>query len=478
MHRSPTRVVVGIVVAAAVAFLAGPAGTRTAGRASAAGVCPAPGAPMTFGPPTYVDPQRAGGEPMVATHPDGSLLLGTHAGTTHFFTPAAVNPTSTAFAQHYTGQTYDYWSNDLGRTWHFVPRSNIPDNVMGSGFSDPDFAIDTAGQVFISEINLVNVAMSRSTDRGRSYHLRDLFAQSITDREWTEADQKNIVYEVGNEQATGHTLYKSTDGGATWSAPVSDSKGGDGLGDLRVDKTDGTLYEAHYDGKTLSMAAFRKARHGVLTPETTTVATGVSMLSHWPSFDVDREGNLAITWDESGTGTAKRAAGVYYAYSRDRGHTWSAPVRVDVDGHTAIWPWLAVGEPGHVAVAWFQADKALPNADAQTPGTYGWRVLAAQTTTGLGCPMSAVPGFAVVPVTSQPFHTGTICQGGTVCQAEVIDRRLGDYFSIAIDGTGHLWSVYSDTRRGGAVSLAAFVRQTGGPTFGPPANVAVGATGR
>jgi hypothetical protein len=274
-------------------------------------------------------------------------------------------------------------------------------------------------------------------------------------------------------------LYKSKDGGATWTSPVADSTGGDGLGDLRVDKHDGTLYEAHYDGKVLSMAAFRMARQDDLThPETNTVATGVDMLSHWPSFDVDRAGNLYMTWDESGRGAAKRAAGVYYAYSKNRGRTWSAPVRVDVDGHTAIWPWLAVGEPGHVAIAWFQADKALPGADAQTPGTYGWRVLAAQSLTGTGCPTSAVPGFTVVKAIQQPFHTGTICQGGTVCQAQAIDRRLGDYFSIGIDGTGHMYAVYSDTRQGGAVSLAAFARQTGGPTFGPPAGVKAGATGR
>src|SRR5207249_9028235 len=122
---------VGLIVSAA----------SSSPQAAAAPACPAPPARMTFAAPKYLDTGRAGGEPMVATHPDGTLLIGTHAGTTHFFTPAAVNPTSTAFAQHYTGQTYDYWSNDLGRTWHFVPRSNIPDNVMGSGFSDPDFAI-------------------------------------------------------------------------------------------------------------------------------------------------------------------------------------------------------------------------------------------------------------------------------------------------------------------------------------------------
>ena len=60
--------------------------------------------------------------------------------------------------------------------------------------------------------------------------------------------------------------------------------------------------------------------------------------------------------------------------------------------------------------------------------------------------------------------------GGTTCQAQLIDRRLGDYFTIDIDTTGALVAAYSDTRQGGAVSLPAFLRQTGGTSFfkGPP----------
>jgi hypothetical protein len=63
------------------------------------------------------------------------------------------------------------------------------------------------------------------------------------------------------------------------------------------------------------------------------------------------------------------------------------------------------------------------------------------------------------------MHRGTICQGGTVFQAEGIDRRLGDFFTIEVDNTGRMWGGYSDTRQGGAVALPAFVRQNGGPTL-------------
>jgi hypothetical protein len=454
---------------------------------------------MTFEPPAYVDETRAGGEPIVATHPNGTLLWGSHAGSTHFFAPAGADPTTLAFVQNYTGQAYFYWSSDKGAHWTFVPRTVPPNNAPLTGFSDPDFAIDAAGQVYISEINLTNVAMSKSTDGGHSYTLQNYFAETLTDRQWSEADQKDVVYLVGNASFggtsthpvgnVGHVLYKSKDGGKTFTAGRPDMDGGEGLGDLRVDKSDGTLYEAHWDADgpndqpqagVLSMAAFRKARQDDLTPELGTIATGVEMLSHWPAFDVDADGNLYVVWDESGRGTSGRKAGIYYSYSTDRGHTWAAPLRVDPDERTDIWPWLAVGDTGRVAIAWFGADMALPDENAETSGTYGWNVYAAQTLDGLGCSPSGVgaaaaatagstssspPQFTVVKATPEPFHTGTICQGGTVCQAFAIDRRLGDYFAVEIDGDGHMYAAYSDTRQGGAVSLPALLRQSGGPSF-------------
>ncbi len=470
---------VGSVVALNFALVAPPA--------SADGACAAPLLPMTFSTPRYVDEHRAGGEPMLQTHPDGTILYAAHAGTTHFYTAAAADDTTTAFVENYTGQTYMWWSDDAGDTWTYVPRE-VPDNLPLQGFSDPDFAIDAAGQVYLSEINLVNVAMSKSTDVGRSFTLQNFFAQTITDRQWSEADRKDEIYLVGNAFAGGtapgdpagnfgHVLYKSTDGGVTFSPGVNDPGG---LGDLRVDKRDGTLYEMNYaaDG-TLSLAAFRSARSGDLgNRELNVVARGVNLLSHWPAFDVDAQGNLYVVWDDAGLQTPGEIgallggepaggypAGIYYSYSTDQGRHWAKPLRIDPDDKTDIWPWLAVGDTGRVAVAWFQADVHLDGSDAQTQGDHGWNVMAGQSVNGLGCDGSAVPGFRIVRATAEPFHTGTICMQGTICQAQLIDRRLGDYFAIDIDAQGMMMAAYSDTRRDGAVSLPAFLRQEGGTPF-------------
>jgi hypothetical protein len=438
--------------------------------------CNAPGKPLRFTVPSYVDTTRAGGEPSVQTHPDGTLLYAAHAGTTHFYAPDALDEDSTAFLGNYRGQVHSWYSVDGGATWRFVDRTLPPDNVPGSGFSDPDFAIDAAGQVYLSEINLVNVAVSKSTTSGRSYQLQNFFAQTITDRQWTAAGPRDVLFIVGNasEGGTfpedpvgneGHIIYRSTDGGRTFSEGVQNDGG---LGDIVFDQGSATLYEAHYAEGSLQMAAFRNALdpdvHTALTPELNTVADGVDLLSHWPAIDVDADGNLYIVWDEGGHGA--RDAGVWMSSSTDAGRTWAAPTRVDPDDHTDIWPWIAVGAPGRVAVAWFGNDHRLPDNDAEQAGDNDpWNVYVAQTLNGLGCRDSTSPGFRTTRATPEPFHIGTVCMGGTICQAQLVDRRLGDYFTIDIDAAGAVVAAYSDTRRGGSVALPAFFRQTGGTSF-------------
>jgi hypothetical protein len=452
----------GAGTAGAALGLGASSGAASAGSAGGAGP-----RPLAFGEQTYVDTDRAGGEPTVEMHPDGTLLYGGHAGSSHVYAPAAGDEDSSAYVENYEGQAYYWWSDDLGETWTFADRTLPPEGVPGSGFSDPEFAVDTAGQVYISEINLANVAVSKSTDAGRSYELQNLFGQDIEDRQWMAADEKDVLYMTGNVFGGGtvpndpvgnfgHTLFKSTDGGETFASGVDDP---DGLGDIHVDKETGTLYETFFREGELGMVAFRGARADDFEREEHTIAAGVDLRAAWPAFDLDPEGNLYATWDEGGNGD--RLGGIYYAASTDGGRTWSAPVRVDTNENTDIWPWIAVGSRGRAAIAWIEASKKLPNNDSETPGDHTWRVVAAGTLDGL----SADPTFSTGVATPDPIHQGTICNGGTICQAEGVDRRLGDFFTIEIDNTGRVWIGYPDTRMGGAIALPGFVRQEGGPRF-------------
>lgn len=497
MHsmRSPALLALCLGSAGLTAVVA-PAYAATPAARTAAAACPV--SQPTFATPTYVDTGRAGGEPQVETAAGGRLLYSSHAGTTHIFAPAGASPTTAAFPQNYTGQTYIWTSDDQGKSWQFRDRR---DPTQGgaplTGFSDPEFAVDSAGGIFFSEINLANVATYASKDNGTTYQLKKLNGLTLTDRQWMEADRPNEYYIAANSfggdtspvstSPLSHYLAKTTDGGASFTPSVVDEKGGSGLGDNKVDKRNGTFYEPHYAGdrstpQPLYVAAFRSAREGVLTdPDLGLIAPDVALLAHWPSIDVASDGSIYATWDESGEGP--RPAGIYFSSSGDGGRTWLAPKRLDSDGRTDIWPWLAVGDSGRVAVAWLEADVALPKEDAETPGTHGWRVMMVETTSGLGCAGGAPVFSAPTAATPDPVHTGTICQGGTACQAQAIDRRMGDYFSVGVDATGAAFVGVSDTRKGGAVSLPLFVRQSGGtsllspPPAGPTYSVPTAAAG-
>ncbi len=455
------------------------------GVGAQAATCAVPEADVTY-EQSYIDTSRAGGEPIIEIHPDGTMLWGSHAGTTHFYSPQALSPVSSAFIQNYTGQTYYYFSEDDGATWQFAPRNPIqgaPDSgVPGSGFSDPEFAVDTAGNVFISEINLANIAFGKSTDSGRSYTNQSLLSITMSDRQWMEADEEDVLWfvantfgggsTIGGEPVTGslaNRLYKSLDGGATFSAG-QDNGPGQASSDIKVDQSDGRLYQLRRDG-TLRMRVFADARSQ--TPPNVTfdefaIAEDFNNLSSiGPTMALDDEGNLYVVWDEV-TGET-RDHGIWYSASKDRGVTWSPPLKLDDGTGTAFWPWVEVGDAGKVSVVWLQHETRI-DGDAPDDADGAWHVMAAQSLTGLGCDTSVLAGFRVVQATTDPPHTGSMCNSGTTCQAFAVDRRLGDYFSNEIAADGSSVIAVSDTRSGGAISLPLVVRQTGGPMFiGPDA---------
>lgn len=487
-----------------------PQATERAFFATGNSVCEPPAQSLKF-EQNYIDTSRAGGEPFIKRHPDGHLLWGSHAGTTHFYAPAAASPATAAFAENYLGQTYYYVAetDTQFQSWRFVPRQGPgPGDVApvaglpATGFSDPEFAIDEAGNVYISEINLANVAVSKSTDGGRSYGLQNILSFTVSDRQWMAADRENELYMAAagfgggpfpstNQGNLGHFIAKSTDGGVTFGDPLEIDPI---IGDLQIDKSRGILYSLHHAGGTLSMARFPNIRNEAtaFTVEIFPIAEGTGMSGVQraidPTFDLDDLGNLYVTWYENGTGL--RPQGVYYAYSTNQGANFTTPQRVDPSEEDEVWPWIAVGAPGQVAIAWLQtnidSDDPLPGeAGSGTPvdrlqaaPDKPWQVVVAHSSSGLGCtdtsndPAARLAAFTVVQASDEPPHTGTICQQGTICQAQLIDRRLGDYFSIEVAGDGSVHIAMADTRQGGGIALPLHIRQIDGPRLNavpPPA---------
>src|SRR5205814_1866196 len=87
----------------------------------------------------------------------------------------------------------------------------------------------------------------------------------------------------------------------------------------------------------------------------------------------------------------------------------------------------------------------------------------------------------------RPIHQNSVCQGGTLCVANGKDRRLGDFFTNALDSRGCVMIASGDTTQvdpntGGpmATSLPVILRQnsgsplTGSGTCGITVNVPPG----
>ncbi len=124
-----------------------------------------------------------------------------------------------------------------------------------------------------------------------------------------------------------YLVVKSTDGGATWTAPVRAS-------DIINDGADD--YPINVDGRqTLSNSQFRVNSAGNLAVDATSAA-------------------LFVVWSDNRNGTAFNTnTDVFMTKSTDGGATWSSPVAVSSAQGDQFYPWAAVAPEGTLNVAFF-----------------------------------------------------------------------------------------------------------------------------
>jgi MYXO-CTERM domain-containing protein len=199
-----------------------------------------------------------------------------------------------------------------------------------------------------------------------------------------------------------------------------------------------------------------------------------------PEIALDSANNTYVVWatnprsSSNGNGCNGTGAGgaavepnsVYMIYTPDEGKTWKGPYTIadPTTSHntTMIWPFIVAGSNGNVAIAWYQSNQLTdPDCDsaAQLPGGQPtqWTL---QETTIQGVNTASYPPASVnafpaavccdtfgnaVPHPNGVFHVGGICQSGTTCVATGQDRRLGDYFTDALDPNGCVLIATGDT---------------------------------
>jgi hypothetical protein len=184
-----------------------------------------------------------------------------------------------------------YCSADAGNTW--LESAAVPLLPGWGGISDPALAWDNAGNCF-----LVGLPFDNS----------------------------------GSMIVQGIAVYKSTNLGASWSAPsVIHASSGDDKQWAIGDPASGTVYAAWDDGSTLRFA--RTTNHGTswkgTGAGTTPAGTSLATDSFSPEMALNALGHLYIFWSVRLTGTIK------FVKSTDGGNTFSAPA-IAVSGATDL----------------------------------------------------------------------------------------------------------------------------------------------
>lgn len=401
--------------------------------------------PLTFGNRVYIDKNRAGGEPVSIVAKDGSINVSAHAGTTHIYKDPSALPGAADFAVGYSNETLNWRSTDGGKTWAYVGTPIInagPHTATSTGFSDPDYAMDAAGRIYNTEIDLANVSVFSSGDDGQTYSRGNPEVTS-GDRPWLTGGHENEVYLYVN---TLQQIWHSTDGGMTWTLQTEgDSQGPDAK--MYIDPINpktGLIGPHNPQGVAISKDQGKtwKAYDGANLGKT---------VDFFGAVAVDKAGNVyrAAAGGYQGSSDKKADGSVTFNYFNRTTEKWAADaVTIPAPAGDMLWPWIVAGDDGRVAVAWLQSKPGHPTDFymyvAQTMNAHGTTVTCAN-----GTKKFIPPQWSVANASKTPVHKGPICLNGTNCNLNPDfpsgDRRLGDFYTINYDKDGRLFVTGGDT---------------------------------
>lgn len=257
-------------------------------------------------------------------------------------------------------------STDNGRSFEEL---ESPGHAREWGIgAEGDLAVDNKGRVFFIDTYIAGLLMSAWKDNGATWEYTVQPAGPIPgfdDRPWLAISDKALYLYINH--VTHTEVYRSTDGGRTWTTGGPLSYKGDALGQpffpghLAAHRKSDTLWVAgvvgNGAGKLASLVStdggttFREA--DISTPqreEFSPIFTGATA--------VDAANNGYSTWST----TNKEGCDVYYAASTNKGKSWQKPVRVNDAGGCATFPWIAARDQGEVALAWYETPRMRKSA--------------------------------------------------------------------------------------------------------------------
>lgn len=414
---------------------------------------PGPAASADFAVPTYVDGVTLG-EPVRMQYTDPAQVGGPGepsikvdaAGTIYVAGVCCVGRAAPA-----------WYSQDDGETFADLPSpARARELTLGA---EGDFIVDDADGVYFVDTWVPSLMFTRWSGHGDVWEYTEDTTigviPGVDDRPWL-AYSNGAVYLYVNH-ASHISVYKSTDGGHTWDTAF-DTVGRGQLywpGHVVADRRSDDVYlfgEGCGSGTEMCAAVSHDAGETWSERPAGTLPRG-GLAPFMVSAAVDAAGNVYGVYAD----TNADGCDVYVSVSTDRGETWSQ-YRVNPDDGCATFPWVAAGDDGRVAVAWYQ--NAAPKSQNQVPGSSEWQLKTA----------------VITDATSQ---SPTIAHGtmDQVVHKGPLNRDLWDFLQIDVgpDGRFHIAAVEDVTPEcSGTLSTQGsvagyrnkctiYVGQTGGP---------------
>ncbi|MFL6137777.1 MAG: sialidase family protein [Frankiaceae bacterium] len=378
------------------------------------------------------------------------------------------------------GATNAGWatSTDNGTTWTHGSLPGVTKYAGGAydRTSDEVVAYDARHNVWlISSLAILEtpsvhgaaVLTSRSTDGGLTWSNPVTTATgSGLDKNWIVCDNTSTspfyghCYTEWDDNANGNRLRMSTssDGGLIWGAALSTANSATGIGGQPVVQPGGTVIVPAGNANDSAIIAFSSTDGGASWSSPTTVTTitdhavaGGLRTEPLPSAEIDATGKVYVTWQDCRFRSRCKSNDIVMSTTTN-GTTWSSVVRIPIDSTTSAVDHFIPG---------LAVDKATSGSTAHLALTYYYYPAASCSSSTCQLDVgyvSSTNGGSSWTLPMQLAGPMTMAQIASTSQGPMV----GDYISTSFaGGTAHAVFAVGKTKSGSTFDEALWTTASG-----------------